>query len=593
MRPVQALTHYWDVGTLAWIKGTQPAGGGGGGAATIADGADVALGATTDAAVVTDTTGTVSGKLRGLVKWAFERMPASLGQKTGANSFPVTIASDDNIHAHIHPEQATGTSSATNTPVAIAMMGKNGAGARIVPSAGTYSGTFVFEATMDDTNWFNVQFVVIATGRVAEGVTYVTGVSTDGGFTTHHLSAILPSGVTQVRVRNSVITAGSIAITLNAVGHADVTQRFIGANSITPGPTQGLQLGGSATPGTGEFKVANVVNVNPGISASRYGLVVVPWGLIDPGGSAGGYPYRLVGGRDPNTNAMRQMDLIAGAITSTGWNGLVVRPYMGSDGTNMMPTMDADARRGYVDVIRWLGSTAPTVGQKAMASSIPVVLASGQSVPVTWTATAGSLTSLSADGDSSFGSLDGNPGADLYLNLVGLTGTLSVIVSGSGSLLSTCQFVDGSGVRRTSKAYTAATATEAWSLILPPGASVFAVRLATHSAGSVDFEFSVSQTAQPYRNIPSLSASSPAAATVGVASAQAVAANANRRGCVLVNTSAVNISLGFGATAVLNSGITLVPNAAFTMDEFTLHVGAINAIAGAVASNLSVQEFTA
>ena len=32
--------------------------------------------------------------MRGLVKWAFERMPASLGSKTSANSFPVVIASD-------------------------------------------------------------------------------------------------------------------------------------------------------------------------------------------------------------------------------------------------------------------------------------------------------------------------------------------------------------------------------------------------------------------------------------------------------------------------------------------------------------------
>lgn len=43
-------------------------GGGGGGPATIADGADVAEGATTDAAVVSDSNGTLSGKLRGLVK---------------------------------------------------------------------------------------------------------------------------------------------------------------------------------------------------------------------------------------------------------------------------------------------------------------------------------------------------------------------------------------------------------------------------------------------------------------------------------------------------------------------------------------------
>lgn len=59
------------------------------------DAAATVIGSTIDAAVVTDTTGTLSGKLRGLVKWAFERMPASLGQKTKAASLPVTLASDE------------------------------------------------------------------------------------------------------------------------------------------------------------------------------------------------------------------------------------------------------------------------------------------------------------------------------------------------------------------------------------------------------------------------------------------------------------------------------------------------------------------
>lgn len=76
---------------------TAGGGGGGGGAATIADGADVAEGATTDLAVVTDANGTLSGKLRGLVKWAFERMPASLGQKAMATSLPVVVASDQSV----------------------------------------------------------------------------------------------------------------------------------------------------------------------------------------------------------------------------------------------------------------------------------------------------------------------------------------------------------------------------------------------------------------------------------------------------------------------------------------------------------------
>lgn len=88
-------------------------GGGGGGAVTIADGADVAEGATTDAAVQGDTAGTVEAKLRGLNKLAgtsadtaastsifgkliaiADGIPASLGQKVMAQSTPVAIASD-------------------------------------------------------------------------------------------------------------------------------------------------------------------------------------------------------------------------------------------------------------------------------------------------------------------------------------------------------------------------------------------------------------------------------------------------------------------------------------------------------------------
>jgi hypothetical protein len=95
--------YVWSVGLFRWVVETQP-GGGGGGAVTIADGADVAEGATTDAAVITDTTGTVSGKLRGLVKWAFERMPASLGQKVSAASLPVVIASDQSAFPVTTPQ---------------------------------------------------------------------------------------------------------------------------------------------------------------------------------------------------------------------------------------------------------------------------------------------------------------------------------------------------------------------------------------------------------------------------------------------------------------------------------------------------------
>lgn len=89
-----------------------------------------------------------------------------------------------------------------------------------------------------------------------------------------------------------------------------------------------------------------------------------------------------------------------------------------------------------------------------------------------------------------------------------------------------------------------------------------------------------------------LTPSSPTAATVGVASAQAVAANSNRKGLILVNTSVNTISIGLGATAVLNSGITLYPGGVFQMDEYCFDLGAVNAIASSASSNLAIQEFT-
>lgn len=89
----------------------------------------------------------------------------------------------------------------------------------------------------------------------------------------------------------------------------------------------------------------------------------------------------------------------------------------------------------------------------------------------------------------------------------------------------------------------------------------------------------------------SLTANSPTAVSVGNTSASAVASNANRKGLVLTNTSTHTISLGIGAAAVVNSGITLLPGGVWVMDEFTFTTGAINAIASVASSNLAAQEF--
>jgi hypothetical protein len=89
-----------------------------------------------------------------------------------------------------------------------------------------------------------------------------------------------------------------------------------------------------------------------------------------------------------------------------------------------------------------------------------------------------------------------------------------------------------------------------------------------------------------------LTASAPATASVGVASAQAVAANALRKGLVLINMSDNVISIAFGTSAVINSGITLIPQGgSWTMTRETYTVQQVQAIAGGAASPLAIQEF--
>lgn len=90
-----------------------------------------------------------------------------------------------------------------------------------------------------------------------------------------------------------------------------------------------------------------------------------------------------------------------------------------------------------------------------------------------------------------------------------------------------------------------------------------------------------------------LTPSSPTAVSIGVTSTAAVSANTSRKGLHLVNTSDSYISIAFGATAVLNSGITLNPQGgAYWMDEYSFDTGAVNAIASGANANLAIQEYS-
>lgn len=106
---------------------------------------------------------------------------------------------------------------------------------------------------------------------------------------------------------------------------------------------------------------------------------------------------------------------------------------------------------------------------------------------------------------------------------------------------------------------------------------------------------SVTTITNPVSTKTDLTPSAPTVATVGIASAQAVAAAATRKGLTLRNlsTSGQRISLGFGSAAVLDSGNTLYAQDTFRMDEYDFDLGAVNAIASAVGASLAIQEYLA
>lgn len=83
----------------------------------------------------------------------------------------------------------------------------------------------------------------------------------------------------------------------------------------------------------------------------------------------------------------------------------------------------------------------------------------------------------------------------------------------------------------------------------------------------------------------------PVSVTVGTSSVEVLAANTLRQGAALVNDSANKIYLGIRNAAVLNKGIFLAAGGgSYEINSTNLTLDAINAIADAASSNLTVQE---
>jgi len=176
------LVVYQGTGPVALSGGA--AGAGAGGATTVADGANVVEGATTDAAAAAGGTGTISAKLRRLST----QLPAAVGQTTMSASLPVTLASNQST---ITTQPAGWT--ASNITTATTTVVKSGAGVLHlvnVNTKGTVASTVtVYDntaasgtklATIDSLNLsgpfqYDVSFVtgltVVTTGTAAPDIT--------------------------------------------------------------------------------------------------------------------------------------------------------------------------------------------------------------------------------------------------------------------------------------------------------------------------------------------------------------------------------------------------------------------------------------
>jgi len=240
-----------------------------------------------------------------------------------------------------------------------------------------------------------------------------------------------------------------------------------------------------------------------------------------------------------------------------------------------------------MDVTR-VGGTAMTEGQKAMAASVPVVIASDQSaLPVTGAFFQATQPVSIAGTVAVSGPLTD---AQLRATPVPVSGTVTAVTGGltDAQLRASAVPVSAASLPLPTNAATLAGQTQ-------PGVDIGDVTInnaAEASAVNIQDGGNTITVDGTVSTKTDLTPSSPTAASVGVSSAQAVASSATRKGLVLVNTSTARISLGFGATAVLDSGITLYPQGSFTMDEYGFDLGAVNAIASAAASNLAIQEFT-
>lgn len=386
------------------------------------------------------------------------------------------------------------------------------------------------------------------------------------------------------------IPSGTQAISGN-IGLINLTQ----LNNTIPNPTLSLQIGGAQTDG-GTHRHVGAGNGDP--SLNDVGLFVRNITAVGGPGSAAPGLYNLVAGRDPVTNAIRQHDLMTSAPTGTE-NGLVVRNIPSgtqaiSAASLPLPTGAATSALqtqpgvdiGDVTVNNAGGAAAVNIqdGGNSLtidASSLP--LPTGAATEVTQLLQATAVKQ--SDGSQK-----------------------TQIVDAAGNVVATATAAPAPGTRglvgwvSQGGPWTADVTGNVAHGVADIGSPVKIGCRARGTIAAVAGDARVDLYCDTFgrpqvTSVPTYTpqtANGPATFSVGVASAQALAANASRKGVIIVNVSAAKVCLGIAAAAVIDSGICLQPDASLSLLNGSFDgvpTGAINAIAASAASSISIQEF--
>jgi hypothetical protein len=305
---------------------------------------------------------------------------------------------------------ASGTIIAVNGAVTTTSL--DGVGSFTIQITGTWTGTIQFEASVDGTTYVNINARTTNSGTV--------GVST----TANGVFRAPRPGYQFFRCRASAWTSGTATVTIREASASAAAVLL--AEAL---PTGANTIG--AVTGSGNFNVVGPGAAGAAISGNpvRIGLSdgantrnvlgdtsgrIIVVGAAASGAAVAGNPVLVAGSDGTNAQPIRvasdgtirvdptgtTTQPVSGTVAATQSTGSgaastywTVRlsdgaSYYAAPTASQLPAALVGGRLD-TNIGSWLGSTAPSVGQKTSANSIPTVIASDQSaIPITGSVTA-------------------------------------------------------------------------------------------------------------------------------------------------------------------------------------------------------------